>query len=36
MIRLNERFSISLLYLGLFLAMGLMILWGIWLLDLPG
>ncbi|WHZ21496.1 MAG: hypothetical protein OJF47_000608 [Nitrospira sp.] len=36
MIWLNERFSISLLYLGLFLVMGLMILWGIWLLDLPG
>lgn len=33
---LNETLSTSLVHLVLFLAMGIMILWGVWLLDLPG
>ncbi len=33
---LNETLFTSMLYLVVFLVMGIMILWGVWLLDIPG
>lgn len=32
----NETLFISLLFLTLFLGMGILVAYGVWLLDLPG